>query len=84
MAYSRDLAVLNYIILHLQFNVLELPKNHFKNVKKVADFPYVRGGGGGFNQHMENSICFLQILFESFPYLYCQLQPHMVLGPPKK
>ena len=26
------------------------------------------GGGGGVNQHMENSICFLQILFESFPY----------------
>ena len=44
---------------------IELPKNHFKDVKKVADFPYVRRGGGG-NQHMENSICFLQILFESF------------------
>ena len=24
--------------------VLELPKNHFKDLKKVADFPYVRGG----------------------------------------
>ena len=27
-------------------NVLEWPKNHFKDVNKVADFPYVRGGGG--------------------------------------
>ena len=34
-------------------NVLELPKNHFKDLKKVADFPYVRGGRG-VNQHMEN------------------------------
>ena len=25
-------------------NVLELPKNHSKDVKKIADFPYVRGG----------------------------------------
>ena len=25
-------------------NVLELPNNQFKDVKKVADFPYVRGG----------------------------------------
>jgi len=24
-------------------NVVELPKSHFKDVKKVADFPYVRG-----------------------------------------
>ena len=23
---------------------IELPKNHFKDIKKVADFPYVRGG----------------------------------------
>ena len=23
-----------------------MPKNHFKDVKKVADFPYVRGGRG--------------------------------------
>ena len=48
-------------------NVLELPKNHFKDIKKVADFPYVKGG---VNQHMENSIRFLQIIFESFPYLF--------------
>ena len=41
-------------------NVLELPKNHFRDVKKIADFPYVRGGGS------TNS--FLQIIFESFPY----------------
>ena len=27
-------------------NVLELPKNHFKDVKKIADLPYVRGGRG--------------------------------------
>ena len=27
-------------------NVLELPINHFKDIKKVADFPYVRGEGG--------------------------------------
>ena len=46
-------------------NVLEWPKNHFKDVNKVADFPYVRGGG--VNQHMENSVCFLHIIFESFP-----------------
>ena len=26
-------------------NVSEMPKSHFKDVKKVADFPYVRGGG---------------------------------------
>ena len=26
-------------------NVLELPKNHLKYVKKIADFPYVTGGG---------------------------------------
>ena len=25
-------------------NVLELHQNHFKDLKKVADFPYVRGG----------------------------------------
>ena len=48
-------------------NVLEWPKNHFKDVNKVADFPYVRGGG--VNQHMENSVCFLHIIFESFPYI---------------
>ena len=46
-------------------NVLQLPKNHFKDLK-VADFPHVREEG--VNQHMENSICFLQIFFESFPY----------------
>ena len=30
-------------------------------------------GGRGINQHMENSICFLQILFESFPKWECLL-----------
>ena len=24
--------------------------------------------GGGVNQHMENSICFVVFIFESFPY----------------
>ena len=47
-------------------NVLELPKNHFNDVKKVADFPYVKGGRG-VNQHIENSICFVVFIFESFP-----------------
>ena len=28
---------------------IEMPKNHFKDVKKVADFPYVRRGGGATN-----------------------------------
>ena len=28
-------------------NVLELPQNHFKDLKKVADFPYVSGEEGG-------------------------------------
>ena len=27
-------------------------------------------GGGGVNQHMENSICFVVFLNESFPYNY--------------
>ena len=44
---------------------IELPKNHFKDVKKVQIF-HMLGEGGGGNQHMENSICSLQILFESF------------------
>ena len=26
------------------------------------------GGCGGVNQHMENSICFVVFIFESFPY----------------
>ena len=26
---------------------IELPKNHFKDIKKIADFQYVGGGGGG-------------------------------------
>ena len=30
-------------------NVLELLKNHFKGVKKVADFPYVKGEGRSTN-----------------------------------
>ena len=28
------------------------------------------GWGGGGNQHMENSICFVVFIFESFPYLF--------------
>ena len=44
-----------------------LPQNYFKD-KKVGDFPFVRGGGGGVNQHMEISIGFLHLLFENFPY----------------
>ena len=41
---------------------IELPKNHFKDVKKKLQIFHMLGGG--VNQHMENSICFLQILFE--------------------
>ena len=44
-------------------NVLEWPKNHFKDIKKLQIFHML----GGVNQHMENSICFVQIIFESFP-----------------
>ena len=40
-------------------NVLELPKSHFKDIKKVADFPYVRGEGGSTN--------ILKI-----PYVFCR------------
>ena len=32
---------------------------------KDADFPYVRGLGA--NHGMKNSICFLHLLFKSFP-----------------
>ena len=32
----------------------------------MIDFPYV-GRGGGVNQRMENSICFVVFLNESFP-----------------
>ena len=38
-------------------NVLELPKNDFKHIKKMRMLG--EGGGGGVNQHMEISICFL-------------------------
>ena len=34
--------------------------------KSRKNFPYV-GRGGGVNQHMENSICFVVFIFESFP-----------------
>ena len=47
-------------------NVLELLKNHFKDVKKVSDFTYVRGGGGRQLTYGKFHM-FLQILFESFP-----------------
>ena len=48
-------------------NVLELSKSHSEDIKKGADFPYGVGmRGGGVNQHMEDSICFLKILFENF------------------
>ena len=40
-------------------NVSEMPKSHFKDVKKVADFPYVRGEGGSTN--------ILKI-----PYVFCR------------
>ena len=48
-------------------NVLELPKNDFKHIKKMQIFHILGEGGRGVNQHMENSICFLHLLFESFP-----------------
>ena len=34
-------------------------------IKTTKHFPYV--GRGGVNQHMENSICFVVFIFESFP-----------------
>ena len=34
-------------MMALTCSVLKLPKNHFKDAKKVADFPYVRGGRVG-------------------------------------
>ena len=43
-------------------------KSFLDNKKITEDFPYV-GGEGGVNQHMENSICFVVFIFESFPYL---------------
>ena len=42
-------------------NVLELPKSHFKDIKKVADFPYVRGEGGGGSTNIWK-----------IPYVFCR------------
>ena len=45
-------------------------KSFLDNKKIMEDFPYV---GGGVNPHMENSICFVVFIFESFPNpLSCQ------------
>jgi len=41
-------------------------KSFLDNKKSQKNFPYV--GRGGVNQHMENSICFVVFIFESFPY----------------
>ena len=38
-------------------------KSFLDNKKSQKNFPYV----GGVNQHMENSICFVVFIFESFP-----------------
>ena len=43
-------------------------KSFLGNKKSRKNFPYVGRGGGG-NQHMENSICFVVFIFESFPKL---------------
>ena len=43
-------------------------KSFLDNKKSQKNFPYV-GRGGGVNQHMENSICFVVFIFESFPKL---------------
>ena len=43
-------------------------KSFLDNKKSRKNFPYV-GRGGRVNQHMENSICFVVFIFESFPYL---------------
>ena len=40
-------------------------KSFLDNKKSRKNFPYV--GRGGVNQHMENSICFVVFIFESFP-----------------
>ena len=40
-------------------------KSFLDNKKSRKIFPYVGGGG---NQHMENSICFVVFIFESFPF----------------
>ena len=45
----------------------------FRQLKITIDFPYV--GRGGVNQHMENSICFVVFIFESFPYSFT-IQSH--------
>ena len=52
-------------------------KSFLDNKKSRKNFPYV-GRGGGVNQHMENSICFVVFIFESFP----KLNIDYVLCPP--
>ena len=44
-------------------------KSFLDNKKSRKNFPYVGRLGGGVNQHMENSICFVVFIFESFPYM---------------
>ena len=39
-------------------------KSFLDNKKSRKNFPYI---GRGVNQHMENSICFVVFIFESFP-----------------
>ena len=55
-------------ISHSVFGLLrgkiEMPKNNFEDIKKMQIFNML--GGRGVNQHVENSICFLHLLFESF------------------
>ena len=41
----------------------------------TKDFPYV---GGGVNQHMENSICFVVFIFESFPKIFLNNLVHQI------
>ena len=41
--------------------------NPFWTIKNHERIFHMLAGGGG-NQHMENSICFVIFIFESFPY----------------
>ena len=43
-------------------------KSFLDNKKITKEFSICWGGEGGVNQHMENSICFVVFIFESFPY----------------
>ena len=50
-------------------------KSFLDNKKSRKNFPYVGRGGGG-NQQMENSICFVVFIFESFPYVQLEKRGH--------